>query len=78
MLHNTLQVNATQMTPEARGTAVAIFSSAIFVGQTAGVATGALVIDRVGAVPLFLGAAGMVPVLAIWFARGLKRNRRLA
>ena len=28
MLHNTLQTNATQMTPEARGTAVAVFSSA--------------------------------------------------
>ncbi len=77
MLHNTLQVNATQMTPEARGTAVAIFSSAIFVGQTAGVATGALVIDRLGAVPLFLGAAASVPVLAIWFARELKRKGRV-
>ncbi len=81
MLHNTLQVNATQMTPEARGTAVAIFSSAIFVGQTAGVAAGALVIDRLGAVPLFLGAALSVPVLAIWFAQvlkqELKKNRRI-
>ena len=36
MLHNTLQTNATQMTPEARGTAVAIFSSALYLGQTAG------------------------------------------
>src|SRR6516165_8560450 len=45
------------MTPEARGTAVAIFSSALYFGQTAGVAAGALVIDRLGAVPLFLGTA---------------------
>jgi predicted MFS family arabinose efflux permease len=77
MLHNTLQTNATQMTPQARGTAVALFSSAIFVGQTVGVATGALVIDRLGAVPLFLGAAAVLPVLAIWFARELKLNRRV-
>ena len=56
MLHNTLQTNATQMTPQARGTAVAIFSSAIFIGQTVGVGIGALVIDRLGAVPLFVGA----------------------
>jgi predicted MFS family arabinose efflux permease len=76
MLHNTLQTNATQMTPQARGTAVALFSSAIFVGQTAGVATGALIIDRLGAVPLFLGAAAALPVLAIWFARELNRHRR--
>ena len=30
MLHNTLQTNATQMSPQARGTAVAIFSSALY------------------------------------------------
>jgi predicted MFS family arabinose efflux permease len=77
MLHNTMQTNATQMTPQARGTAVALFSSAIFVGQTAGVATGALVIDRAGAVPLFLTAAAALPALALWFARELKRYRRV-
>jgi MFS transporter, YNFM family, putative membrane transport protein len=76
MLHNTLQTNATQMTPEARGTAVALFSSALYVGQTAGVAVGALVIDRVGAAPLFLGSAATLPLLAIWFARELRRHRR--
>jgi MFS transporter, YNFM family, putative membrane transport protein len=76
MLHNTMQTNATQMTPQARGTAVAIFSSAIFIGQTTGVAIGALVIDRLGAVPLFLGAAAAMPVLAIWFASRLQRHRQ--
>ena len=50
MLHNTLQTNATQMSPEARGTAVALFSSALYLGQTARRRTvAALVIDRVGA-----------------------------
>jgi YNFM family putative membrane transporter len=78
MLHNTLQTNATQMTPEARGTAVALFSSALYVGQTAGVALGALVIDRLGAIPLFLGTAAALPALALWFAGELKRNRRVA
>ena len=77
MLHNTLQTNATLMTPEARGTAVALFSSSLYIGQTAGVAAGALVIDRFGAVPLFLGAAATLPVLAIWFARELRRQRRI-
>ncbi len=57
MLHNTLQTNATQMTPEARGTAVAIFSSALYLGQTAGVAAGGVIFDRFTAVPLFLVAA---------------------
>jgi predicted MFS family arabinose efflux permease len=73
-LHNTLQTNATQMTPEARGTAVAIFSSAIYLGQTLGVAAGALVFDRFTAVPLFLVPAVVLPVLAWWFAMRLKRR----
>jgi predicted MFS family arabinose efflux permease len=76
MLHNTLQTNATQMTPQARGTAVAIFSSAIYLGQTAGVAAGSLVFDRFGAVPLFLGAAVTIPILAAWFAHVLRQQRQ--
>jgi predicted MFS family arabinose efflux permease len=77
MLHNTLQTNATQMTPQARGTAVAIFSSALYLGQTAGVAAGGVVFDRFTAVPLFLAAAAVLLGLALWFARQLKRRRAL-
>jgi predicted MFS family arabinose efflux permease len=77
MLHNTLQTNATQMTPQARGTAVGLFSSALYIGQTAGVAGGALVIDRAGATPLFLATAVALPALAVWFVRELKRHRRV-
>ena len=72
MFHNTLQTKATQMTPQARSTAVAIFSSALYFGQTAGVAVGALVIDRLGATPLFLGTAVAFPALAIWFAHEMR------
>ncbi|MGB3742926.1 MAG: hypothetical protein WBD11_00100, partial [Xanthobacteraceae bacterium] len=61
-----------------RGTAVGLFSSALYIGQTAGVATGALVIDRAGAVPLFLATAAALPALAIWFVSELKRYRRVA
>jgi predicted MFS family arabinose efflux permease len=75
MLHNTLQTNATQMTPEARGTAVSIFSSAIYLGQTGGVAAAAPVIDRFGAVPVFLIAAMVLPLLGFAFARGLRARR---
>jgi MFS transporter, YNFM family, putative membrane transport protein len=78
MVHNTLQTNATQMTPQARGTAVGLFSSALYIGQTAGVAVGALVIDRAGAPPLFLATAAALPALAIWFVSALKRYRRVA
>ena len=74
MLHNTLQTNATQMTPHARGTAVAIFSSAIFIGQTVGVFAGSLAIDRLGAVPLFITSAVSLPIVALWFAAELRHR----
>ncbi len=75
-LHNTLQTNATQMTPEARGTAVAIFSSAIYLGQVLGVAVGAFVFDRFTAVPLFVATAVALPILAWWFGERLKARAR--
>jgi MFS transporter, YNFM family, putative membrane transport protein len=62
------------MTPQARGTAVAIFSSAIYLGQTLGVAAGALVFDRFSAVPLFMATAVALPALAWWFAAKLRRR----
>ena len=75
MLHNTMQTNATQMTPEARGTAVSVFSAALYLGQTAGVAAAGLVFDRFTAVPVFLIAAAGLVLLGIYFSRQLARRR---
>jgi predicted MFS family arabinose efflux permease len=77
MLHNTLQTNATQMTPEARGTALGLFSAALYLGQTAGVAAAAVVFDRYQGAPVFLTAAAMLLALGLWFAHRL-RQRALA
>ena len=75
MLHNTLQTNATQMTPEARGTAVAIFSSALYLGQTLGVAINALVFDRFSAVPVFvISALGLLALGPVVCARAAARH----
>jgi predicted MFS family arabinose efflux permease len=74
MMHNTLQTHATQMMPEARGTAVAGFSSALFIGQSLGVAIAALIVDRSGAVPVFLLAAVLWPLLAILIRARLPRG----
>jgi len=74
MLHNTLQTNATQMTPEARGTAVALFSAAVYFGQTIGVALSAPVVDRTGAPPVFVAVAVLLPVLGWWFAGRLRQR----
>lgn len=77
MLHNTLQVNATQMSPGARGTAVAIFSSALYLGQTAGVAVFAIIYDRFTAVPTFVIAAALLLWLGLWISRHLKQRAAL-
>jgi predicted MFS family arabinose efflux permease len=46
MMHNTLQTQATQMVPEARGSAVTLFACTLFFGQSAGVLVAAQSVDR--------------------------------
>jgi MFS transporter, YNFM family, putative membrane transport protein len=74
MLHNTLQTVGSQMAPEVRGTAVAIFASVYYVGQTISVTLAAPVVDHFGAPPLFVGSAMLLPILAWWFTRRLKER----
>ncbi len=74
MLHNTLQINATQMAPETRGTAVALFASSFFLGQSTGVALCGLAVERLGTTPVLL--AGAVVLLAVGTAFGILRARR--
>jgi predicted MFS family arabinose efflux permease len=69
MLHNTLQTNATQMAPSARGIAVAMFASCFFIGQSIGVAVASIVVDRGGERWLDPSAMVLMPVLAFAFAR---------
>jgi predicted MFS family arabinose efflux permease len=76
MLHNTLQTSATQVLPEARGTAVAGFSSALFLGQSTGVAIAAPIVNSHGTAAAFAIVALLWPILAIWIARRLKQHRR--
>ena len=72
MLHNTLQTNATQMAPETRAIGVSLFAFFRFLGQSLGVAAAAPVIDRWGASPVYLVAAVIIPVTALWFRAQLR------
>ena len=71
MLHNTLQVHATQMAPEARGGALALFACSLFTGQSAGVWLASHAVDETGARPVFLVAAVGLSLLALDFRRRL-------
>jgi len=48
MFHNTMQANATEMAPGARGTAVSLFASFLFLGQSVGVVVAASLMERIG------------------------------
>ena len=74
MLHNTLQTNATQMAPEARGLAVSTFANVLFIGQAAGVWLSGLVIDRIGYAPVFIAAGAALLVVGGTFALLLDRR----
>ena len=76
MLHNTLQTNATQMAPEARGLSMSLFAFALFSGQSAGVALAAPVMDRYGGEPIFLLASVIILTIAFWFRRRLMVRMR--
>ena len=67
LFHNTLQTQATQMAPHARGVAVSVFASFFFLGQAAGVALGGPLAEAFGYPPLFLLAGLTLPVLAVLF-----------
>ncbi len=76
MMHNTLQVNATQMAPEMRGLAVAVFAAVFFIGQAIGAWLGGRVVDGLGFAGLFAGAAAIIPCLALGFAAARARLAR--
>jgi predicted MFS family arabinose efflux permease len=74
MFHNTLQTNATQMAPQARGLAVSFFAACFFLGQTTGVALASLAVEAIGTLAIL--AAGGVGLLLIALLFALLRTRR--
>lgn len=74
MIHNTLQANATQMAPEARGLGVSLFALALFLGQALGVMLAAPLVDQVGAAAVYPISAAVLLAISLWF-RGQLRHR---
>ena len=72
MFHNTMQANATQMTPSARGTSVSLFSCALFSGQALGVLMAAHLSTLLGSGGVIALGGGIVLVLGAVMARSLR------
>lgn len=78
MLHGTLQAHATQMVPDARGTAVSLFGASLFLGQSAGVFLASIAIDRLGFQIIFIVASLVIAILGVRFAAALTRRVLIA
>ncbi len=76
MLHNTLQVNAAQMAPGARGTSVSLFASTLFLGQSLGVLTAAALVGRIGSTKAIVLGGLVIICLGIWFSAALRKRDR--
>ena len=74
MLHNTLQVQATQMAPAARGSAVTLFACSLFFGQSTGVLIMAQSVDLGWLAYAFTAAAVGVTGLGVWVYRLVGRH----
>lgn len=74
MLHGTLQAHATQMVPDARGTAVSLFGAGLFLGQSVGVFCAAGLIDSLGFPIIFVGTSLVVVLLGVRFSVALTRR----
>lgn len=78
MLHNTLQVNATQMAPRTRGAAVSIFAASFFLGQSVGVTMTGWLSTSVGSgVAIGLGGCALLGI-GLGFGQVLARRSRAA
>jgi predicted MFS family arabinose efflux permease len=72
MLHNTLQTQATQMAPQARGSAMTLFAGFLFYGQSTGVLLLAQTVDGRGLSWAYTAAALGMVLLGAEVARQVK------
>ncbi|MFM7658241.1 MAG: MFS transporter [Burkholderiaceae bacterium] len=74
MMHNTLQINATQMAPERRGAAVAAFASFFFLGQALGVGVTGFLLEKIDTTYLSLIFALALLAVGLRFANAHVRR----
>jgi MFS transporter, YNFM family, putative membrane transport protein len=72
MFHNTLQAKVTQMTPQALGTAVTLFASGLFLGQSLGVTAVTQVVDRWGSAQVMALVDLCLVLVVLMFVRLLR------
>ena len=77
MLHNSMQTEATELAPSARGSAVALFACGFFIGQGLGPLVFGALLHGLGARPALLAVAAVIVVLGrVVVARVIDRRPR--
>lgn len=77
MFHNTMQTNATQMAPAARGTAVSLFASFLFMGQSIGVLLAATLVGVLGSTAVIALGSAVLVVVGLYFSVALRQRQAL-
>lgn len=73
LLHNTVQTKASEVAPDARGTALALYASAWAVGQASGVAALGVAVAYMGYTSAILSAAIGFALLGFWLRSNMAR-----
>lgn len=73
LLHNTIQLKATEIAPDARGTAVALYATAWALGQALGIAAIGLVVAAFGYAPAIIACGLAFGALGLWLRSNLHR-----
>jgi MFS transporter, YNFM family, putative membrane transport protein len=73
LIHNTVQTKATEVAPDARGSALALYASAWAIGQASGVAAMGIAVAYTGYTTGVLGAALGFALLGLWLRYNLRR-----
>lgn len=76
MFHNTLQTRATEMAPQMRGTAIAVFAFFLFMGQAGGVALCGVAISFLHYGWTFAISGLCLGILGYWFAVRIGEHRK--
>ena len=76
LLHNTLQTKATEMYPQARGTAISVFAMSLFSGQAVGTIAFGILTTIYSYTMSFIGVGFCVLILGLFFIKKLQVNLR--
>ena len=75
MIHNTVQTKATEVAPDARGSAVALYATGWALGQAIGVGAVGLAVAAVGYAPAIMACGAGFGLLGLWLRTNMHRFR---